>query len=168
MGLSTHWPVFHFQIGILLDKLTPSNVNQALLYLKERIGTHLYKQLFQTILTDNGLEFSLLDEIEFDDNGEHLSNVFFCDPYNSSQKGACERNHEFVRYILPKGKSFDDLNQKDVDLIFSHINSTSRKSLGFNTPYNVFKAMFGIKLLTILNIQEINKDEVHLKPSLLK
>ena len=62
----------------------------------------------------------------------------------------------------------DDLNQKDVDLIFSHINSTSRKSLGFNTPYNVFKAMFGIKLLTILNIQEINKDEVHLKPSLLK
>lgn len=166
--LTIHWPVFHFQIGILLDKLTPSNVNQALLNLKERIGMHLYKQLFQTILTDNGLEFSLLDEIEFNDDGEHLSNVFFCDPYNSSQKGACERNHEFVRYVLPKGKSFDDLNQKDVDLIFSHINSTPRKSLGFNTPYNVFKAMFGIKLLTILNIQEINKDEVHLKPSLLK
>ena len=98
----------------------------------------------------------------------NLSNVFFCDPYNSSQKGACERNHEFIRYILPKGKSFDSLNQKDVDLVFSHINSTPRKSLGFNTPYNVFKAVFGIKLLEILNIQEINKDEVHLKPSLLK
>lgn len=166
--LTIHWPSFHFQIGILLDKLTPSNVNQALINLKNKIGISLYKKLFQTILTDNGLEFSLLDEIETDDNGEFLSNVFFCDPYRSSQKGACERNHELIRYILPKGKSFDDLNQKDVDLMFSHINSTPRKSLGFNTPYNVFKAMFGIKLLNILNIKEINKDEVHLKPSLLK
>lgn len=166
--LTIHWPSFHFQIGILLDKLNPSYVNQALLNLKDKIGIELYKKLFQTILTDNGIEFSLLDEIEYDDFGELLSNVFFCDPYNSSQKGACERNHEFIRYILPKGKSFDSLNQKDVDLIFSHINSTPRKSLGFNTPYNVFKAVFGIKLLDILNIKEINKDEVHLKPSLLK
>ena len=166
--LTIHWPTFHFQIGILLEKLTPSYVNQALLNLKDKIGIELYKQLFQTILTDNGIEFSLLDEIEFDDFGELISHVFFCDPYSSSQKGACERNHEFIRYILPKGVSFDNLNQKDVDLIFSHINSTPRKSLGFNTPYNVFKAVFGIKILTLLNIKEINKDEVHLKPSLLK
>lgn len=59
--LTIYWPTFHFQIGILLDKLTPSNVNQSLLILKEKIGNNLYKQLFQTILTDNGLEFSLLD-----------------------------------------------------------------------------------------------------------
>lgn len=166
--LTIHWPTFHFQIGILLDKLTPSHVNKALLDLKVKIGINLYKILFQTILTDNGIEFSLLDEIEFDENGEFLSNVFFCDPYCSSQKGACERNHEFIRYILPKGKSFDNLTQKDVDLIFSHINSTPRKSLGFNTPYNVFKAMFGIEVLTNLNIFEINKDNVFLKPCLLK
>lgn len=166
--LTIHWPAFHFQIGILLEKLTPSNVNIALNNLKNKIGLDLYKILFQTILTDNGIEFSLLDEIEYDDNGELLSKVFFCDPYASSQKGACERNHEFIRYILPKGVSFDILNQKDVDLMFSHINSTPRKSLGFNTPYNVFKAMFGVKLLTILNIDEISKDEVHLKRDLLK
>lgn len=166
--LTIHWPEFHFQIGILLEKLTPSNVNIALNNLKNKIGLDLYKILFQTILTDNGIEFSLLDEIEYDDNGELLSKVFFCDPYASSQKGACERNHEFIRYILPKGVSFDILNQKDVDLMFSHINSTPRKSLGFNTPYNVFKAMFGVKLLTILNIDEISKDEVHLKRDLLK
>lgn len=166
--LTIHWPLFHFQIGILLEKLTPSNVNYALFNLRKKLGLDLFKKLFQTILTDNGIEFSLLDEIEYDENGELISNVFFCDPYSSSQKGACERNHEFVRYILPKGTSFEHLTQKDVDLIFSHINSTPRKSLGFNTPYNVFKAIFGIKTITLLNIQEINKDEVHLKPNLLK
>lgn len=166
--LTIHWPSFHFQIGILLEKLSPAFVNNALMELKNKLGLETYKILFQVILTDNGIEFSLLDEIENDENGELITKVFFCDPYKSSQKGACERNHEFIRYVLPKGVSFDNLNQKDVDLIFSHINSTPRNSLGFKTPFELFKTAFGIEVLRILNINEINKDDVHLKPELIK
>lgn len=166
--LTIHWPSFHFQIGILLEKLSPAFVNNALMELKNKLGLETYKILFQVILTDNGIEFSLLDEIENDENGELITKVFFCDPYKSSQKGACERNHEFIRYVLPKGVSFDNLNQKDVDLIFSHINSTPRNSLGFKTPFELFKTAFSIEVLSILNINEINKDDVHLKPELIK
>ena len=166
--LTIHWPSFHFQIGILLEKLSPSFVNNALMELKNKLGLETYKILFQVILTDNGIEFSLLDEIENDENGELITKVFFCDPYKSSQKGSCERNHEFIRYVLPKGVSFDNLNQKDVDLMFSHINSTPRNSLGFKTPFELFKTAFGIDVLRILNINEINKDDVHLKPELIK
>lgn len=166
--LTIHWPSFHFQIGILLEKLSPAFVNNALMELKNKLGLETYKILFQVILTDNGIEFSLLDEIEIDENGELITKVFFCDPYKSSQKGSCERNHEFIRYVLPKGVSFDNLNQKDVDLIFSHINSTPRNSLGFKTPFELFKTAFGIEVLRILNINEINKDDVHLKPELIK
>ena len=158
--LTIHWPSFHFQIGILLEKLSPSFVNNALMELKNKLGLETYKILFQVILTDN--------EIENDENGELITKVFFCDPYKSSQKGSCERNHEFIRYVLPKGVSFDNLNQKDVDLIFSHINSTPRNSLGFKTPFELFKTAFGIEVLRILNINEINKDDVHLKPELIK
>ena len=165
--LTIHWPSFHFQIGILLDSLNPSNVNKALSDLKNKIGNEIYRKLFQVIIVDNGLEFSLMDEVEVDSNGELISRVFFCDPYCSSQKGACERNHEFIRYILPKGKSFDSLTQKDVDLIFSHINSTPRKSLGFNSPYIVFSNIFGEDLLNKLNIHLIPKDDVLLKPTLI-
>ena len=166
--LTIHWPSFHFQIGILLEKLSPAFVNNALMELKNKLGLETYKILFQVILTDNGIEFSLLDEIENDENGELITKVFFCDPYKSSQKGSCERNHEFIRYVLPKGVSFDNLNQKDVDLIFSHINSTPRNSLGFKTPFELFKTAFAIEVLRILNINEINKDDVHLKPELIK
>lgn len=166
--LTIHWPSFHFQIGILLEKLSPAFVNNALMELKNKLGLETYKILFQVILTDNGIEFSLLDEIEIDENGELITKVFFCDPYKSSQKGSCERNHEFIRYVLPKGVSFDNLNQKDVDLIFSHINSTPRNSLGFKTPFELFKTAFGIEVIRILNINEINKDDVHLKPELIK
>lgn len=166
--LTIHWPSFHFQIGILLEKLSPAFVNNVLMELKNKLGLETYKILFQVILTDNGIEFSLLDEIENDENGELITKVFFCDPYKSSQKGSCERNHEFIRYVLPKGVSFDNLNQKDVDLIFSNINSTPRNSLGFKTPFELFKTAFGIEVLRILNINEINKDDVHLKPELIK
>lgn len=71
--------------------------------LKEEIGDDLYRKLFQAIIVDNGIEFSLMDEVEVDSNGELISRVFFCNPYSSSQKGACERNHEFIRYIFLKG-----------------------------------------------------------------
>ena len=163
--LTIHWPVFHFQMGILLDSLNQNAVNKALSDVKETIGNELYRTLFQVIIVDNGIEFSLMDEVEVDSNGERISRVFFCDPYSSSQKGACERNHEFIRYILPKGRSFDCLTQKDVDLMFSHINSTPRKSLGFHSLYFVFSNMFGKDFLNRLNIHLIDNEDVLLKPT---
>ena len=77
-------------------------------------------------------------------------------------------DNNLLHHVLPKGVSFDNLNQKDVDLIFSHINSTPRNSLGFKTPFELFKTAFGIEALKILNINEINKDDIHLKPELIK
>ena len=48
----------------------------------------------------------------------------------SSQKPHVENNHIFVRDILAKKKSLKDLTQDKLDLMFSHINSVTRKSLG--------------------------------------
>ena len=31
--------------------------------------------------------------------------VFYCDPYVSNQKGRLEKNHEYIRYVIPKGRS---------------------------------------------------------------
>ena len=68
----------------------------------------LFKKMFEIILTDNGWEFSKPNDIEFDYNtGEKLINVFYCNPYSSWKKGGIERNHEFIRYIIPKGITFD-------------------------------------------------------------
>ena len=62
--LTIHWPVFHFQIGILLDTLNPMNVNRSLFNLRKILGDSLYRKLFQVLVSNNGIEFSLLDEIE--------------------------------------------------------------------------------------------------------
>ena len=59
--------------------------------------------LFQVIITDRGSEFSDPEKIEADiETGEIQCRVFYCDPMNTNQKSNCERNHELIRYIIPK------------------------------------------------------------------
>ena len=55
-----------------------------------------------------------------------------------------------------------------LDLMFSHINSVPRKSLGGRTPYETFEFFYGKETLDKLNIQKIEKDEVCTTPRLLK
>lgn len=40
-------------------------------------------------------------------NGAPSTTVYYCDPYSFWQKGTIEKNHEYIRYILPKGTSFE-------------------------------------------------------------
>ena len=59
------------------------------------------------------------------------------------------------------------LTQQDLDLAFSHINSTPRKSLNDKSPYEMFEFLYGSDLLEKLNIKQIKRDEVILKPYLI-
>ena len=60
------------------------------------------------------------------------------------------------------------LTQEKIDLMFSHINSTPRSSLGGKTPYEAFTFFYGEDILKKLNIQKIEKDKVTLQPYLIK
>ncbi len=53
--------------------------------------------------------------------------VFYCDPMNSSQKSHCERNHEFIRYVLPKGEAKDEYTEEEIERLMNHIGSYPRK-----------------------------------------
>ena len=128
-----------------------------------------YQKLFSLILTDRGTEFAKPELFEINhETGEIRTNIFYCDPQTPSQKPHVENNHNFVREILPNGMSWTKLTQEKVDLMFSHINSVPRLSLGGKTPYEAFSFFYGTEILKKLNIQKIEKDRVTLKPYLLK
>lgn len=157
-----------FQFYFLLESKTAECVVKKLNEIQDLIGINNYKKLFGVILTDNGPEFSDIDGIMFDSNGEYRTNLFFCHPQCSGEKGSCERNHELLRYILPKGTSFNKYNQQQMDLITSHVNSLKRKSTDFSTPIEKFYAFFGKDILDKLNIKLINPNDVILSRELLK
>lgn len=124
--------------------------------------------MFEVILTDNGWEFSKPEDIEFDsDTGEKLINVFYTDPYSSWQKGGIERNHEFIRYIIPKGITFDNLTKKNAIDIMNNINNVQRKSLDYQTPYEIFTQKYGEDISKKFHLIKIPQDEINLSYKLL-
>lgn len=160
---------YNFMLIYLMPYKRSEYVTKVFLRLRDELGDDEYKRLFEVILTDNGTEFTDSKSIMFSlETGELLSNLFYCEPYSAWQKGAIEKNHQYIRYVLPKGTSFSGLSQEDCCLLASHINSTPRKSLNNRTPFEAAKSFLGEKTLDIFGIKEIHKDEVDLSVRLFR
>ena len=155
-------------IGFLHTEKTSESMASTLDNLQKTLEND-YQKLFSLLLTDRGSEFEKYELFEVNTvTGEIRSNIFYCDPQTPSQKPHVENNHNYVRDIIPNGKSLKNLTQEDLNLMFSHINSTPRKVLNGKTPYEAFEFLYGNAILEKLNIQKIEKDMVTLQPYLLK
>lgn len=167
--LTLLWRKSKFMLIFKLDSQTTEEVTRVFEILQTLIPLDIYKNLFQIILTDNGHEFFDVNNIEcFHSTGEFVTHLFFCDPHMSCQKGMIEKNHEFIRYILPKGSSFKNINQEDCNLIMNNINSLCRDSLNGKSPYEAMLFLCDEFILKTLNCYYIKPDEVILTNNLLK
>lgn len=153
----------------LIKKYKPNEVTKIFNEIRTSIGDELFKKMFEVILTDNGWEFSKPDDIEFNyETGEKLVNIFYCDSYSSWQKGGIERNHEFIRYIIPKSISFDNLTKKNITDMMNNINNVQRKTLDYQTPYQLFKKEYGDNISKKFHLKPIKKDEINLGYKLIQ
>lgn len=153
-------------LALIIDSCSQKDVKDAIDKLYEILGHEVFKRSFPVILTDNGSEFKNPQTIELDNERNQRTKIFYCDPMASYQKPHVEKNHEYIRYILPKGKSFDNRTQEDITLMMNHINSTARASLNGNTPFKLAQMLLDNSLLCKLSLKHIPADEVHLKPAL--
>lgn len=158
----------NFMLCILLPSCTQESVINAFNDLCEKISTRVFKKAFSVILTDNGSEFKNPWDIEKAPDGKHRTYVFYCDPYESNQKGKLEKNHEFIRYIIPKGKSMQNYTQADISLMCSHINSVARDGLNGKSPFDLAELLLDKKIPASLDLHKISPDQVILKPVLFK
>lgn len=165
--LTIHFRVPKLMLAFIRDRNDSRSVSNVFNLLQETLGADTFALIFPIILTDNGSEFSNPKEMEFHNNNR-VSNVFYCDPGASFQKGACENNHTFIRRIIPKGKSMDSLTQLDINNMMNHINSYNRKDLGNKSPYYIFKELYGIDILNKLKVNIIPTDDINLTPKLFK
>ena len=82
-------------LAFIRDENTASSVQEIFEELYHLLGTDEFQNLFPVILADNGTEFSGPTAIEFDSTDN--------------------------RRILPKGTSFDNLTQLDINLMMNHL-----------------------------------------------
>lgn len=155
-------------LAFLLYEKTQKEVLRVFNMLEYELGNELFEKTFPIILTDNGSEFGNPLSLEFNPEGIGRTRIFYCNPRASYQKGMIEKNHEFIRYVLPKGTSFDNLLQTDINLMINHINSLGRASLNWSSPYDVAKVLIGKDVLKKLNLSKIPTDEIQLNTKLLK
>ena len=147
---------------------------RALGLVRDAVGGPGMRLMFGAVLTDNGAEFAdedglarALGELP----GQTL--LYYCDPRQSQQKGACERNHVEVRKLLPKGRGirFDLLKRADCALLMSQVNSEPRGSLAWMSPVAALRAAFGAdadRLLGAFGIEELGTDELDLTPGCIE
>lgn len=159
---------YQFMFIYLLDKQDTENVSKIILWIRETIGKELYTMIFYCTLTDNGKEFYHPEVIE-NINNIKKCNVFYCDPSSPWQKGTCEENHHYIRYVLPKEVStFNNLIQEDCNILMSNINSIPREKLNGKTPYETILEIMSEDDLLKLGVKKIDKDDVNLSNEFLK
>lgn len=109
----------------------------------ERKYGNLFKKVFKTITVDNGTEFSAFKEMERSSFGRgkgKRTQVFYCHPYCSSERGSNERMNREIRRRVPKGTDLSKFNDEEVKEIESWLNNYPRRLLSYATPQELYDA----------------------------
>lgn len=90
--------------------------------------------LIESLTLDNDPAFA-----EYKGLSESLrSDIFFCDPYKSYQKGAIENGNRLIREKLPKKARIDQISQDRIEKFMDELNRRPMKVLGFLSPKEAF------------------------------
>lgn len=160
--LTIHFKKAELMLAFIRDHNDSKSVTDIFNSLYEILGHDNFSKAMPLLLGDNGSEFSNPTALEVSSNGQLRTKVFYCEPNSPGQKGSAERNHEFIRMFIPKGKPMDQYTQEEISLMMNHINSYSRPSLNNKTPYDTFKFFYGQEILDLLSIEKIPANKVTL------
>ena len=162
-----------FMFIVYQEEKTAKSMVEGVDLLEKILGKDLFSEEVAIIKTDRGSEFCDAEGFEKEENESRRTRIFYCDPMASGQKGSLENNHKEIRYICPKENDLKDLglnSQEKANLIVSHINSQSKEHLKGKSPLEVMEFMNPAlyQKFKDFGIERINKDNIVLKPYLLK
>lgn len=147
-----------------LNNQTQNEVIKKLQTFNNILKSNKLNKLIELLLTDNGHEFIGLDKLT---QVIGHTNIYYCHPYSSYEKGSIENNHEFIRRIIPQGVSLNIYTEEDIKLMCSHINSLFREELDGKCPFELIHNYLSEETLKKLGYHTINPKDVKLIPELL-
>jgi IS30 family transposase len=115
---------------IKLDGKDSQTVVNALIKSARRLPQELYKSLTWDRDTEmhGHKKFTMATDIR----------VYFCDPKSPWQRGSNENTNGLLRQYLPKGMNLSGYSQNQLNAIARQLNERPRKTLGFQTPAEMF------------------------------
>ena len=129
-----------YLVGVKIPAITAA----ATLKAQQGMFTPMPAHAARSVTADNGSEFAyhyrLADTLGIP--------TYFADPYSAWQRGTNEHFNGRIRRYLPKGTSFEDLTQAELDDYITEINNRPRKILGWATPAEVFQELSSTETTT--------------------
>lgn len=119
------------EIVVKMKNKKASSVVHALNMLERKLGSKAFRQKFQTITCDNGVEFLDAEGIEKSRYTKgNRTTLYYCHPYSAWERGTNENINRMIRRFFPKGIDFDTVTTKQVQFVQDWINNYPRKILG--------------------------------------
>lgn len=119
------------EIVIKVKDRTSASILKGLNQLERKLGAPLFRQMFTTITADNGVEFSDWKAIEKSSlNKKKRTDLYFCHPYCSCERGTNENINKMIRRWIPKGDDIGLYSVQEVRQIQDWINDYPRKIFG--------------------------------------
>lgn len=99
-----------------------------------------FKQVFKSITVDNGSEFLDYQALEKSIYGRNSkrTQLYYCHPYCSCERGTNERINREIRRLVPKGTNLSTYTNADVEDLQNWVNNYPRKVLNFATSQELF------------------------------
>ena len=88
----------------------------------------------KTIVFDNGSEFAKFRELET----ALQTSIYFAGIHSPWQRGSNENINGCLRFFLPRGMDFRNLEDGYLETVVSLLNNRPRKCLGLKSPHDVF------------------------------
>lgn len=97
--------------------------------IERKLGAVQFREKFQTITCDNGVEFSDWTGIEKSciNKKKPRTAMYFCHPYTSSERGSNENQNRMIRRWIPKGDDIGLYSDEEIQRIENWINTYPRK-----------------------------------------
>jgi len=93
-----------------------------------------HQPLVHTITSDNGREFANHEQIA----RSLEADFYFANPYHSWERGTNENINGLVRQYFPKKMPFTEITDEQIQAVEDKLNSRPRKTLGYQTPKELF------------------------------
>lgn len=129
------------EIIFLLYEHTAEQVVSRLDELERKMGKRKFRKIFRTITVDNGSEFADYEGMmrSYNEKGPPRTQIFYCHPYSSWERGSNETTNKLIRRHIPKGTSFDDKTEADIQKIEDWINNYPRRIFGFHSANDMYE-----------------------------
>lgn len=90
-----------------------------------------FPRIFRSITVDNGMEFMDWHGLRRSLYGGLRTEIYYCHPFCSSERGSNENANRIIRRFIPKGTDIAKISQRQIQEIQDWMNHYPRRILGY-------------------------------------